>query len=260
MQAPGAPADPLIRVLVTDFDPMTTRLLAADLRRQQHFEVIECSSALDAICNNLAVMRPAVMLLSGKLRDPNSDRLRLLRSIRQRFPEVRIVLILDVLNREVIPELFRAGAKGVFECSDYNSQLLGRCIRCVAAGQIWARNEHLVIVMDAFAETAPLRLLNSNGASLLTPRERDVVRLVADGFGNREVAEQLGLSAHTVKNYLFNVFDKLGVSSRAELIMYVLSSPNGSLRATTDGLVQREEPRQSCGLRRSVTTDAIVAR
>lgn len=234
MQTPGSPAGPLIRVLITDFDPMTTRLLAADIRRQQNFEVIESSSSEDAVCDSIAANKPAVMLLSGNSREPNGDRLRLLRTIRQQNPELRTVLLVDVLNREVIPEFFRAGAKGVFECSDYDSELLGRCIRCVAAGQIWARSECLHFVMDAFAETSPVRLLSAKGASLLTPRETDVVQLVADGFGNREVAVQLGLSVHTVKNYLFNIFDKLGVSSRAELIMYVLASADRSSRAEQD--------------------------
>lgn len=255
MAASRAPADSLncaeslISVLVADFDPMTTRLLSADLRRQQDFEVIEFSSASDVSCRSVAFVQSAVMLLCGNARAENSDRLRLLRSIRQRFPELRIVVLFNLLSEELIPELFRAGAKGVFECSDYDSDLLSRCIRCIASGQIWARNEYLEIVMEAFAETAPLRLLSSKGATLLTRRETDVVRLVADGFGNREVAEQLGLSAHTVKNYLFNIFDKLGVSSRAELIMYVLSSRSDSFRTGIDGVPPRGQVTQPGDLR-----------
>jgi DNA-binding NarL/FixJ family response regulator len=223
MPIPGSPADPLIRVLVTDFDPMTTRLLAADIRRQHAFDVIECRSTAEQMRECISANSPAVLLLSRKSRDLTNDRLRLLRSIRQEFSGMRIVVLVDLLDREVTSGLFRAGVRGVFECSEYDPERLCRCIECVAAGQIWAKSEHLGFVMDAFAETAPLRLLSAKGGSLLSPREKDVVQLVADGFGNREVAQQLGLSAHTVKNYLFNVFDKLGVSSRAELIMYVLA-------------------------------------
>ena len=57
----------------------------------------------------------------------------------------------------------------------------------------------------------------------LTPRERDVVRLVADGMRNQEIAVQLNLSEHTVRNYLLRVFDKLGISSRVELVLYAFS-------------------------------------
>ena len=100
---------------------------------------------------------------------------------------------------------------------------------------MWAKSEQLCFVLDAFVETAPMHILSAKGEELLTPREKDVVRLVADGFGNREVAQQLGLSAHTVKNYLFNIFDKLGCSSRAELIMYVLSNSAITAQLTTSG-------------------------
>lgn len=223
MQTPGAPADSVIRVLVSDFDPMTSRLLMADMRRQQAFEVVDCPCSVEQICQRMEVESLAVLLLSGKVRELTQERLRLLRRIRQQFSGLRIVVLADMLDRQVTSELFRAGVRGVFECAEYEPERLSRCIECVAAGQVWARSEHLGFVMDAFTETAPLRLLSATGENLLTPRERDVIELVADGFGNREVAQQLGLSVHTVKNYLFNMFDKLGVSSRAELIMYVLA-------------------------------------
>lgn len=234
MGAPATRPEELKQVLVSDKDAMTRRLLAADLRRQGGFEVAECGCSAEQIGESGAGS-PAVLLLSG-MSGELAERLRLLRQLRQQFPGLRVVVLVDVLDRELTAELFRAGAKGVFECSEYDAERLGRCIACVAAGQIWAKSEHLGFVLDAFTETTPPRLLSAKGGALLTRREKDVVELVADGFGNREVAEQLGLSAHTVKNYLFNVFDKLGVSSRAELIMYVL--------ADSDRLAGREGRRR----------------
>jgi DNA-binding NarL/FixJ family response regulator len=144
--------------------------------------------------------------------------------MRSDFPDVRPIVLSDACGRDLIAEIFRAGAKGFFDRSLYEPVSLCRCIQCVADGQIWASSEQLGFVLDAFSDTTPLRVTSVNGVELLTPREREVVRLVADGFGNRKVAEQLGLSTHTVKNYLFSVFDKIGVSSRAELTLYVLSN------------------------------------
>ena len=60
---------------------------------------------------------------------------------------------------------------------------------------------------------------------MLTEREQAVVHLVAEGPSNREIAAQLNLSQHTVKNYLFRIFDKIGVSSRVELVLCALTSP-----------------------------------
>ena len=69
-----------------------------------------------------------------------------------------------------------------------------------------------------------MRVVNADGMKLLTKREEDVVRLLGDGLQNREIAHELNLSEHTIKNYLFHIFDKLGVSSRVELILYAVSS------------------------------------
>jgi DNA-binding NarL/FixJ family response regulator len=54
------------------------------------------------------------------------------------------------------------------------------------------------------------------------------MRLVAEGLGNREIADQMNLSEHTVKNYLFHIFDKLGISNRVELVLYAVSNPKAS--------------------------------
>jgi DNA-binding NarL/FixJ family response regulator len=83
--------------------------------------------------------------------------------------------------------------------------------------------------MDLISEVPSLRVLNSTGDRLLTPREEQVVALVAEGLSNRQVAVELNLSEHTVKKYLFRIFDKLGISSRVELVLYAIN--NGSLRA-----------------------------
>ena len=66
-------------------------------------------------------------------------------------------------------------------------------------------------------------MVNANGNTLVTPREEQVVALVAEGLSNREIAQELGLSEHTVKKYLFRIFDKLGISTRVELVLYAVN-------------------------------------
>ena len=67
-------------------------------------------------------------------------------------------------------------------------------------------------------------MLNAAGASLLTPREEQVVALVAEGLTNRQIAEELNLSEHTIKKYLFRIFEKLGISTRVELVLYAVNN------------------------------------
>jgi DNA-binding NarL/FixJ family response regulator len=238
-----------VRVLVCDSDRVTARLMAADLRKQQLFEIFECCQSVEALRKTTPDRIPDILLLSVRLQDPISEVLNVVRCMRNEFAGVRTVVLSDAFGSELISEIFRAGARGFFDRADYDPEPLSRCIRCVYDGQVWAKSEHLTCVLDAFVETAPIHLVSLGGMELLTPRERDVVRLVADGFGNREVAQQLGLSAHTVKNYLFSVFEKIGVSNRAELIMYVLSNlRRRPVPASTGG-----EPRKPVSTRFSRT-------
>jgi DNA-binding NarL/FixJ family response regulator len=85
-------------------------------------------------------------------------------------------------------------------------------------------------LLDLISEVPSLRVLNSRGSTLLTPREEQVVALVAEGLGNRDIARELKLSEHTVKKYLFRIFEKLGVSTRVELVLYAVNNgdPRGA--------------------------------
>ena len=76
--------------------------------------------------------------------------------------------------------------------------------------------------LKALGHTIPVHLRDAHGIELLSKREEEVVRLVAEGMTNREVSARLDLSEHTIRNYLFRIFDKLGVSSRVELVLYWL--------------------------------------
>ena len=78
--------------------------------------------------------------------------------------------------------------------------------------------------MDAFSRHTPLRVVDAKGTRLLTRREEDVVRLVQEGMTNRQIANTLQLSEHTIRNNLFRIFDKLGVSTRVELALYTVHS------------------------------------
>jgi DNA-binding NarL/FixJ family response regulator len=100
----------------------------------------------------------------------------------------------------------------------------------VHRGEVWANNVQLHYLLEAIAEVPSLPVVNSNGKNLLTAREEQVVALVADGLSNRNVAVELRLSENTVKKYLFRIFDKLGVSSRVELVLYAMNH-GGRLQA-----------------------------
>jgi DNA-binding CsgD family transcriptional regulator len=100
--------------------------------------------------------------------------------------------------------------------------------RCVHQGQIWAESADVAFVIEALASAPRMRLPAADGLNLLSKRECEVVQCLVQGLTNREIAERMGLSPHTVKNYLFRVFDKLGVSNRTELLFMTLSQSGNS--------------------------------
>ncbi|MFZ1205161.1 MAG: response regulator transcription factor [Candidatus Acidiferrales bacterium] len=189
--------------------------------------VVACSmDSRDAIAR-LKQHAPDVAVISARLREGPLEGYRLLRELHLLQPKTRIVMLLDSRERDLVIDAFRCGAHGVV-FRDEPVETLGKCIRVVHSGQVWANSENLGYLLEAFKRAMPFRFEDSNGVKLLTKRERDVARLVAEGLTNRDIAKQLGLSEHTVRNYLLKVFDKLGVSTRVELVLYCLQERQGN--------------------------------
>jgi DNA-binding NarL/FixJ family response regulator len=163
-----------------------------------------------------------ILVISPNLDEEPLRGFQVLRELRALHPDIRAIMLLDSSKRESILEAFRAGARGIFSRNE-SAETLRKCIRSVHQGQIWANSQQMTFAVEALASAPAVRAVDANGFDLLSKRELEVVRSLAEGLTNREIAERLGLSQHTIKNYLFRVFDKLGVSSRVELLFMTLS-------------------------------------
>jgi DNA-binding CsgD family transcriptional regulator len=146
-------------------------------------------------------------------------------------PRIKGVILMDSSRPGEVLECFRAGARGIFS-KEEPLESLCKCIRSVHEGQVWARSVDLDHALEALAKTPLVRATNHKGIELLSEREREVIQHLAGGLSNREIASALGLSAHTIKNYLFRIFDKLGVSSRTELLY--LTMHNSQVEGSTN--------------------------
>ncbi len=211
----------LIKVLVSDKTAMGAELLARTLKRDRRFQVVGAVSNPDEIPSAVREFQPDVVILS-LAGEGSLVRFRIARELRVSLPNLRIVIILDTSERELVVDAFRAGAKGVL-CRNTSIKSLGKCLECVHQGQIWATGLETQYIVDALVACPPIRPTDSKGNSLLSKQEQAVVHWMAEGLSNREIAAQLKLSEHTVKNYVFRIFDKLGVSKRVEVILYALS-------------------------------------
>jgi DNA-binding NarL/FixJ family response regulator len=212
-----------IGVLIADSNRMQSQLLTSALRRHAEFHVTTCPMEAFSILQAIAQKPPHIALLSLSTTTDAAESVMTLRRFHLAHPEIPKVLLVDTCDRELVVSALRSGARGIFPITDANLRLLCKCLLRVAAGQIWANSEQLNYVMDLISEAPSLRVLNSRGNSLLTPREEQVVALVAEGMANREIARELNLSEHTIKTYLYRVFEKLGISSRVELVLYAVN-------------------------------------
>jgi two-component system nitrate/nitrite response regulator NarL len=239
-EASFPPASPLIRVLAVDKTRLNTQLLAECLSRAKRFLVFEAESTTDAILSVVGSEKPDVVLLSPILEDDPALGLRVARQLRALHPDTNIVMLLDASERSPVVEAFRAGARGVF-CRTEPLEALAKCIECAHRGQVWANSRELSYLLEAVSESMSMRRPDDSSLSSLSKREQDVVLCVADGLSNREIAQRLNLTEHTVKNYLFRVFEKLGVSSRVEVVLYVFKQLQHSATSHLDAKVSHNK-------------------
>lgn len=215
------PPSAVIGVLIADSNQMQCQLLVGALRRRPEFTVNSCALELDAILLALDAHPVHVIVLSAE-RGGGQD-MTILRRLHLSHMQIDKVLLLESYDHGLVVDAFRSGARGLFCFSDHPFRLLCKCIQSVHNGQVWANTEQLGYLLDSVAQVPSLRVVNSHGGKLLTLREEQVVALVADGLSNREVARELDLSVNTIKKYLFRIFDKLGISSRVELVLYAVN-------------------------------------
>lgn len=223
-QLTSFPVQDRIRVFAADNTSMNTQLLVETLSRDSQFAMATPSTATTSdIMSALKREHSQIALISARQGTDSRGGFVLSREIRSSSPTTRVIMLLDSSERTPVIEAFRSGARGVF-CRTESLKLLAKSIRCVHEGQIWASSSELQFLLEAMAEPVPMAFLSANGDALLSARELDVVRCVAEGLSNREIAHRLSLREHTVKNYLFRIFDKLGVSSRVEVVLYALGN------------------------------------
>ena len=210
-----------ISVLLADSKQLENQLLAGSLRNQG-FEVFSCPSEIPPILEFFEAGAADVAVISCAAPFSAVPDVAMLRTLHLMYPRIPKICLMDSENPQVAVQAFRSGARGLFCLGNSSFQMFCEGIERVHRGEIFATNQQLSYLLDSVCQSPCLRVVSATGEILLTSREEQVVALVTDGLSNRNVANELGLSEHTVKKYLFRIFEKLGISSRVELVLYAL--------------------------------------
>ncbi len=223
MRLPRQPGKKPIPIIVADANVMASHFVCAELKRHSEFDLVGCAATVGELLGLFERHKAKVALISATLQDGLLSGLAIFPHLREKYPDVRLILMIDHPEPELVVEAFRAGARGIFTCYESQFDALCKCISCVHSGQVWANALQMNCLIDAVAQVSAVRLVNAKGTNLLSKREEEVVRQVAEGLSNHDIAQQLHLSDHTVKNHLFHIFEKLGISNRVELVLYTVS-------------------------------------
>ena len=197
----------MIRVLSADDHPVVREGIAALIGRQSDMELIaEACNGREAV-DLFRKHQPDVTLMD--LQMPEMGGIDALSAIRGEFPDARIIVLTSYAGDIQVSRALRSGARGYLLKDMLRKELL-ETIRAVHAGQRRVSSE----VAAGIAEHAT--------ADSLTPRETDVLRLVAGGNANKEIATQLGLTEETVKSHVKNILAKLGAHDRTHAVTIAL--------------------------------------
>jgi DNA-binding NarL/FixJ family response regulator len=203
------------RLVLVDDHPLILDALENLFRDEEDMVVVaRCTSAEEA-GPAIRAHKPDVVVLDVRM--PNRDGLSVLRAIRAERHSARVVLFTGAVNDDVVLEALRLGARGLV-LKEMAPRLLLQCVRAVAAGEEWLERGSTTRALASMLR----RERGSHFATRtgLTPRELEIIRWVAQGLRNREIAEKLNVSEGTVKVHLHNIYAKLDVDSRIALIDY----------------------------------------
>jgi two-component system, NarL family, nitrate/nitrite response regulator NarL len=221
--------EPSICTLIADRNRMSSQLLAESLAQHSRFSVVVATTTAE-ILSLSAARKPNVVVISADLESVARKGLHIARTLSARHPNINIVILLEVDQREEVIASFRNGARGVF-CRSESLAEFTNCVVAVSRGQIWVNNVEAEYLLDAVKSTPSFDAMSD--VHTLSKREVEVAELAAQGLTNKQIADQLDLSEHTVKNYLFRVFEKLKISNRIELLFRLLNERKDNLERQT---------------------------
>jgi DNA-binding NarL/FixJ family response regulator len=212
---------PTISILIADEREIIRTGLCHSLAEEPGFEVVADTADKKELFRVIEKNQPDILLLGFAL--PTKEMVQILKDLIKRNPATRILLLLDQVPETDLFELLRAGAKGSLP-SNMPLATLKKAVRTVADGEYWIDRKTSGKLFSEFLEILNPPKATRIATHTLTKREIEVLRLLAQGCKNKEIADRLFISDKTVKTHLTNIFTKLKIKDRLQAALYVIEN------------------------------------
>jgi DNA-binding NarL/FixJ family response regulator len=207
-----------IGILIADDHPIFREGLRKLLEAEPGFLVLGEAADGEQALELARQLKPKVILLD--IRMPKLSGLEVLRELKTSAIQSRTLVLTAALEKDQIVEALQLGARGII-LKHSATDVLFEGIRSVLAGQYWVCHESVADLVRALLEFKPRPEAAAGSQKFcLTRREMEVIGLIVGGYTNKDIAQRFAISEHTVKHHLTNIFDKLGVSNRLELVLF----------------------------------------
>jgi DNA-binding NarL/FixJ family response regulator len=209
-----------LRILIADDHELVRRGIRTLLRTQRGWRIVgEAVDGMEAV-DKATKLKPDLVILDITM--PNLDGMEATRQICGVDPNIQVLVLTMHESVQMVRRVLEAGARGYVLKSDFASHLV-QAVKAVSLGKLFLTPKVSGIVLNGFLNAAKESPRNRNSQIRPTPREAEIIRLLAEGKSNKEIAPSLGITVRTVETHRAKIMLKLGLHSLAELIHYAIS-------------------------------------
>ena len=204
----------MTRVMIVDDHAIVRAGLRALLFEEAAFDLVgEAAGGYEAL-ELVEKTKPDVLILDLSM--PDLDGISVTRKIKPNFPDLKILILTLHEDGALLREAIKAGAAGYILKRAAEAELIS-AIRTILRGDLYVDPS---MVRGLLEESRQVQVKQSDPTESLTPRETEILRLIVEGYTNRQIGQELNISIRTVEGHRANISDKLGLHSRVELVRY----------------------------------------
>ena len=213
---------PTINIVISDDHALFREGLRKLLEAEPGMRIVGEATDGEETVKVVGQLKPNILLLDLSL--PKKSGLEVLLELSKLGIDTRTIMLTAGIEREQVVEALQLGVRGIV-LKHSALPILLKSIRCVNEGQYWVGQEGVSDLIHALRRMKPSHNPSEPRRNFgLSSREMEVIGLIVAGYTNKDLARELGISENTAKHHLTNIFDKLGVSNRLELVLYAVDN------------------------------------